>query len=993
MKEMNDSAGCKHSLLKIPFILFVVLLLSAAVSSVAFAEEVDVKDVVEIVSAEYTDFFIEGVDSTKTGKTNSDGTEEWYDNYYIYKPYLRMVLRFADGNVKTVTVDELGWDKVDVIDNQSFQNQWSAGTHTCQLIINGLEKEFEVTVKHITPDDVVEIASAEYEETFVERKDAEKKTGKNAKGEDSSYFFYDLKIWNFDFIELRFNDGSTKKYRRGNVDKISEIFDGERLVIETDQSADHPWTVGTHQCKVKIGALEKEFDVIVETNPVPELAGIISAEYTRTLAEGRDSEKKTRLNERGETETYYFYDMNRYQYHDDFQFSLRFVDGSTKECSYEKAYEMFGYGHIKIDNNQEDDHWQIGKNTCKVTICGIETEVEVTVTPNPSENLAEIVSVEYPRTIIENRSSYIKTELNSEGNEVSYQRYPVDESKIQMNLRFMDGSIKQCSFEEAQELFGRETVSFSSNQSADSPWGAGAHPCKLTIGTIEKEFDIVVAPYPVDHISVTQTRPIIKDVSTGRIGNYLSVIACNKDGTETVIDYVNAFDVTPSDISELQLGNNIVTVTFESFSVKVDIDVIENPYTAILISEEEPFSLLLTKKDNTQEILRIEDAYKWEDVWYINRPRDIQIDYNEEEGIFSIGNVKSNSIPHLAWMDVVNIINSDPKIYDSPIDYVHGNITKENIESLVKIAIYSRGQPKENEGRYSAKDVLEKFAIVFGEENVDLTLLDYYDPETNTIVRWWDKAGGDGPEKHVFTFENGQYVVRRYYINDDDIAYEKEPFEVITYDTDLHITGIYLHDIDTSVNLPGDVDGDGELTSGDARLTLRAAVGLEEIEKGTAMFKAADVDGNGVLEPADARLILRASVKLEDLSQFQSNPTDVEQYQFPIGAGENSYKTDGKIVEFCFTGGEGTGCEWETELQGNAIKLINETKKNQERPKGYVGGKYWQYLDFEGVKPGTVKIKFSYLQPWGDRETYKTYEATVSVADDLHISVTEFKVL
>ena len=65
--------------------------------------------------------------------------------------------------------------------------------------------------------------------------------------------------------------------------------------------------------------------------------------------------------------------------------------------------------------------------------------------------------------------------------------------------------------------------------------------------------------------------------------------------------------------------------------------------------------------------------------------------------------------------------------------------------------------------------------------------------------------------------------------------------------------------------LPGDVDSDGELTSADARLALRASVKLETILPGSPAFLAADADRNGAIESADARLILRASVKLETL--------------------------------------------------------------------------------------------------------------------------------
>jgi len=71
---------------------------------------------------------------------------------------------------------------------------------------------------------------------------------------------------------------------------------------------------------------------------------------------------------------------------------------------------------------------------------------------------------------------------------------------------------------------------------------------------------------------------------------------------------------------------------------------------------------------------------------------------------------------------------------------------------------------------------------------------------------------------------------------------------------------------------PGDVDGDNEITSADARLSLRASVGLEkDIVKGSAAYLAADADGDGEVTSGDARLILRSSVGLEDLLKFRSN--------------------------------------------------------------------------------------------------------------------------
>jgi len=53
----------------------------------------------------------------------------------------------------------------------------------------------------------------------------------------------------------------------------------------------------------------------------------------------------------------------------------------------------------------------------------------------------------------------------------------------------------------------------------------------------------------------------------------------------------------------------------------------------------------------------------------------------------------------------------------------------------------------------------------------------------------------------------------------------------------------------------GDVDGDGQVSAADARLALRAAVGLELLTK--EQMTAADVDNDGKITAADARQILK----------------------------------------------------------------------------------------------------------------------------------------
>lgn len=60
----------------------------------------------------------------------------------------------------------------------------------------------------------------------------------------------------------------------------------------------------------------------------------------------------------------------------------------------------------------------------------------------------------------------------------------------------------------------------------------------------------------------------------------------------------------------------------------------------------------------------------------------------------------------------------------------------------------------------------------------------------------------------------------------------------------------------------GDIDGNGKITAGDARLALRGAASLEKLSE--MQLKLADIDGNGRITASDARMILRRAANLED---------------------------------------------------------------------------------------------------------------------------------
>ena len=75
---------------------------------------------------------------------------------------------------------------------------------------------------------------------------------------------------------------------------------------------------------------------------------------------------------------------------------------------------------------------------------------------------------------------------------------------------------------------------------------------------------------------------------------------------------------------------------------------------------------------------------------------------------------------------------------------------------------------------------------------------------------------------------------------------------------------VELEALSPEQRLSGDLDEDGVISAADARLALRAAVGLELYAADSRAFKAADVNLDTVITSADARLILRKAVGFND---------------------------------------------------------------------------------------------------------------------------------
>lgn len=90
----------------------------------------------------------------------------------------------------------------------------------------------------------------------------------------------------------------------------------------------------------------------------------------------------------------------------------------------------------------------------------------------------------------------------------------------------------------------------------------------------------------------------------------------------------------------------------------------------------------------------------------------------------------------------------------------------------------------------------------------------------------------------------------------------------------------------------GDVDNDGEINALDARLALRASVGLESLDE--AAMRRADIVCDSAVKATDARYILRMSVELEEPAKHIVSVEEAVKASFAV-----SGKTEGSHCTVC----------------------------------------------------------------------------------------------
>ncbi|MBQ2972208.1 MAG: dockerin type I repeat-containing protein [Ruminococcus sp.] len=577
-----------------------------------------------------------------------------------------------------------------------------------------------------------------------------------------------------------------------------------------------------------------------------------------TIIEGTNSEFHNGNDwETGEYYEYYWYFPENL-----IKYTITWSDGTvTSGSDANVVYD--GQSHrIDIDTNQSSsDPWTVG-NTYTITaqLLGVTEEIPVSIVKAPIKNM-EI-------------KPFVLTEKIHSIQSGSY--YPlydyVDYAITWEDGRTTIGKGSSVSYNGKKYYF-----STRSNQS-DIDWEAGnTYTTTVALMGVTTEVPVTIEECPVENVT------LIKDPDKT---HYEQGQWVNPEGAVLRVDY------SDGTYEDMTIGNcrytliALATTHMQRYDCDLQL-VVQNPfaekesyigsilgfdiefpsvYSTRTITQREiqndGYELIITDtySDGQQKTRKAvsytyREAYTDSDYivhYYVLLKTDdgvyfVQIcrNYFGEEVYISSADVVSNTISNCPWFDLqqrVRVVNRAINVL-SPSDF-DGEITEDNIDDLVSIAIYAKGLQNDyqaviKETQYKGESIKSAFYDVYG-VIPDLTLSEGYNADNDTYTTAISRITSSAPDPS-FTVEYTDDVMNVYV--------EKQKLHM-SFDKDMYLNSFYY---EKPEYLIGDADGDGELSVLDASLIQMYLVGKKTLE-GVAL-KAADADLDGEVSVMDASLI------------------------------------------------------------------------------------------------------------------------------------------
>ena len=797
---------------------------------------------------------IENYDGYMSGHwdENDNYIENSWFEYDVYPD--NITVNFTDGSFISGEVYEIAeytGSYPYCTSDQSYNNQWGVGEHKATIELLGVTAEYKIIITQ-SPVQSLEISDI----SIIE---------KSAGWEEDGVFYY----YNF-YPEFSV---TLKSGEVLNGEGSVEI-DGEWYSLDIDNSIQYnePWTVGnTYEVTGSILGVSDTFNVTITESPIEsiEIKDISIIECSEGYYED---------------ETFFYYEPSLFA-------TVTFEDGTTKDIdSYLEIEGTMYYFDTNMWDMQSEQPWTVGTYTVTGALLGVSDTFNVTIIESP------VASITFKDVVlIEGIDSY------DDGDYLKYSSPSILSEVILKN------GTKSEIIDDKTIIYNGKYCSVTDNAldlQYEQYWTVGTYTVTGALCGVTATFDVTIIENPIEELQVIK-KPDKREYLQGdqinlkgmviRIqyadGSYEDV-TIEEDYTSSYhkrfyskkLDrtcYIDAW-IDPEIIGQQNVGLDLFGKTCE-----FPITVRENLMESISIKEnaDKSITIKVTNSDNTSYDMNLLDITR---IWGSHEGEyygTIFTDYGEfnaviyaDEDSFAIGinlpadHIKSNIIPGSDWFKaVVSAYGYSWNMachYDMDIletQHFNGEITATNIDDIVSFAAYLFSDYEEDwwvspDGVeymvYAGKDVRDAMKKLFGIENIDLTLSQNYDSETDTYKttkypRSGDEWSKSSPSK--IKYNNGIWEIESsHYWYDETVVHLKlnNDQQILSFD----INGQNVK------HTVGDLDGIPGVTDADAVYLLMYTLFNEDYP----LNQYCDFNSDNAVTDADAVYLLMHTLFEED---------------------------------------------------------------------------------------------------------------------------------
>lgn len=652
----------------------------------------------------------------------------------------------------------------------------------------------------------------------------------------------------------------------------------------------------------------------------------ISAEYLYPLIENVSGH--TEFDSLGRE--YFMYDL----YDEGLMITCTYENGETETL----PWYMFEDVSV-IGNQGYNNQWTVGTHDVTVRCNGKRafTTVEIIETP------VDYIEAEMQRPLVKNVDGFETVDFDDNFEELQYFRYYIEtDDALYLTVHMKDGSVIEGSPNDLYEATGYMAEIFD-DQSYSNQWGIGAHTATVEFIGVTADFEVDIVENDLESIVVTPARDLIEgvdctwrtayDYETGEeigkypyynVEEYLNVTVTYDDGYSIDCKASELHDMTgigmiiddeQSENAWWSAGHHSVSARYMGVELEFDINIVENPFSAISITESgnKELHLIFTNKAGGTVDCTAEKIFVQADLTSVYSGEDtVKAEIVTDKGTYNVrissgddfgdnvkiyyGTLESNTLASCDWLRVNDLaydIAGSTVLYqimstvDAPVTFegYSSDDFEKCIDYIANICSYQYLMEKiasldadiseiagivdvsEEDMLVSVvADVDELGAVateLFGVE-CDFSVLNGYDSETNTVkiplmylslldtgVAELLAAVGDGGMDSCI-YEDGKWTAA---VNYDYIDYKgalQTACMTVTVSSDMKIMSVDLG-IDYSDVMPGDVNTDGKVNAKDSNLLKQIIIGAHE--PSAIEIAAGDLNGDKVINTKDSYLL------------------------------------------------------------------------------------------------------------------------------------------